>query len=144
MTTSFENIVVVWFPEYEVRDFVVPERDYTDFEKVEIQTAICEKEIAGWSITLKLKNTGTVASTLIGVLVNDVEIMQDNYGKTGIIEGKVSTDIENTGITFNSGQTIQFHVWISTNYGTLSSGTTINIKLHSADGMDYIKLLELV
>jgi hypothetical protein len=26
---------------------------------------------------------------------------------------------------------------------TLSSGTTVNIKLHSAGGMDYIKLIRL-
>jgi hypothetical protein len=30
------------------------------------------------------------------------------------------------------------------NYGFLSSGTTVNVKLHSAGGMDYIKLVELI
>jgi hypothetical protein len=38
-------------------------------------------------------------------------------------------------------------VYIDDNYpegAPLTSGTTVNIKLHSAGGMDYIKLLELV
>jgi len=34
--------------------------------------------------------------------------------------------------------------WINQGYAQLSSGTTVNIKIHSAGGMDYIKLVELV
>ena len=115
---------------------------YTTFEKVEIQAGLCTMDSSGWIITLILKNSGTASSTINAVFVNEVEIEQ--YGASGIVEDKSSTDIEDSGTTIQSGQNVQVHVWIVKNYRNLTSGTTINIKLHSAGGMDYVKLIELV
>jgi hypothetical protein len=39
---------------------------------------------------------------------------------------------------------LAINFYIDLGYSTLSAGTTINIKVHSAGGMDYIKLVELV
>jgi hypothetical protein len=36
------------------------------------------------------------------------------------------------------------NIYVDMGYATLSAGTTINIKVHSAGGMDYIKLIVLV
>jgi hypothetical protein len=49
-----------------------------------------------------------------------------------------------TTYSLESGETGAVIVWVGDTYATLSSGTTVNVKIHSAGGMDYIKLIELV
>lgn len=51
-----------------------------------------------------------------------------------------------SGVTIDSGQEVMINIIVrlqDVNY-SFSSGTTLNMKLHSAGGMDYIKLVELV
>jgi hypothetical protein len=54
-----------------------------------------------------------------------------------------------TGVTLIPGQSTTIYVYVDTPpsavtaLASLSSGTTVNIKLHSAGGMDYIKLIKL-
>jgi flagellin-like protein len=129
---------------------------YTKFEKVEIQSAWSEKVEASqlWMITVELKNTGSAASTLIRCFINDVPLNDTGYDTghypTPAIAGdtRVCTNFNATGLTLKSGDSAKIYVWISyaqaTKWAAVTSGTTINIKLHSAGGMDYIKLVELV
>jgi hypothetical protein len=49
-----------------------------------------------------------------------------------------------TPVPIGSGAAGTIFVWIGSGYKTLSSGTTVNIKIHSAGGMDYIKLVQLI
>lgn len=118
---------------------------YTKFEKVEIQTAICKMDSFGnWNVTIRLKNTGTATATLTNVFINDAEVAP--YGRTTAPitwETTISTNMT-ASCQILSGDTKDIIVWIGRDYGTLSSGTTVNIKIHSAGGMDYIKLIELV
>jgi len=117
---------------------------YTKFEKIEIQTGYSTKVGLDWTITLELKNSGTADATLNRVFINDKPLVQANYNATGVVLGAVSTDVEYTGTTLASGaEDTKVTIWISGTYG-LTSGTTVSIKLHSAGGMDYIKLVELV
>ena len=129
---------------------------YTGFEKVEIQGAVCTYVPASsptpayWEIVVDLKNSGTKAATLTDVFVNDAEtayiLIAAKPGTTGI-----SALLDpSTGATagdplyLESGVTGKITVWIVKDTSMkLSSGTTINIKIHSASGMDYIKLLQL-
>ena len=143
LTTSFENIVVVWFPEYETREYEEPQIDYTTFEKVEIQSGVCTYDATNgnWTIRLKLKNTGTGSATLISAFINDVEI--GAYGVTSVGNGFSATNMT-TATSIESGDSLVVELYIDGTYSHLSSGTTINIKIHSAGGMDYIKLVELV
>ena len=118
-------------------------RDYSSFEKVEIQSGVCTKDANGnWTITLKLKNSGTETATLISICINGVEI--DCYN-TIATAGEWTSDISNS-FTLTSGQTATVKIFVSSYHPpwTLSAGTTINVKIHSAGGMDYIKLVELV
>ncbi len=120
---------------------------YTKFEKVEIQTATCAIDGFGnWNITVTLKNSGTAAATMANVFVNDVEV--SGYGDTTAAvaaEATLTTSLTTaTAWSLNSGASDHIHVLIGANYASLSSGTTINLKIHSAGGMDYIKLVELV
>jgi flagellin-like protein len=118
---------------------------YTKFEKVEIQNAVCTNNGTFWTITMKLKNTGTAGSTLISVFINEVEV--DNYDSTSPVANAWATNINTTVNTvIRSGQTLTVYFWMDSakTGSTLTSGTTINIKIHSSGGMDYIKLVELV
>ena len=130
---------------------------YTSFEKVEIQSGYATiTPLKGWTIFLTLKNTGSETATLINVFVNDVPIPETDsiyasfdafYGGTGAGITKIGTNLKDTTTPHNiikSGQSGTLEVYIGLNYGTLSSGTTVNIKIHSAGGMDYIKLIKLV
>ena len=126
---------------------------YTKFEKVEIQSGVCAKLGSPnyyWNITMKLKNSGTAPATLTSVFINDVEVSEyevttyDNTPTTGLQDDEAVTDMTE-GVTLESGATGIVNVYIDCDqYLSLSSGTTVNIKIHSAGGMDYIKLVELV
>ena len=116
---------------------------YTKFEKVEIQSTRAVINNPGeWTVTMKLKNTGTATANLIGVFINDIEV--DTYDT--IFEAGNWTTSMLTTQAITSGDTLTIEIYISsTKLGTtLSSGTTVNIKVHSAGGMDYISLVELV
>jgi len=116
---------------------------YTQFEKVEIQTGYATTISGGWQIELTLKNSGSATATVTHVFINEAPC--DNYGAAGVsvTAGEASTDlVAATGKVLESGASGTITVWIASG-GTLSAGTTINIKLHSAGGMDYIKLIRL-
>jgi hypothetical protein len=118
---------------------------YTKFEKVEIQSAVCTNNGTFWTIEMKLKNTGTAGSTLNSAFINEVEV--DNYDETGPVANAWATNINQTVSTvITSGDTVTVYFWMdSAKTGTtLTSGTTVNFKIHSSGGMDYIKLVELV
>jgi archaeal type IV pilus assembly protein PilA len=116
---------------------------YTQFEKVEVQTAICRKDASSgnWTITMNLKNSGTEAATLTNLFINGVEV--DVYDASTVADDQAATNMT-TSTSITSGATEQVLVYIDDTWETVSSGTTVNIKIHSAGGMDYIKLVELV
>lgn len=121
---------------------------YTKFEKVEMQSAVCIRQgTAGneyWNITLKMKNTGTETSTLIGCYINEVEVDGYDYTSAGGTDGEAHTTMTDS-YTIDSGVEKYVSIIIDyDNYKTLTSGTTVNIKIHSAGGMDYIRMIELV
>ena len=116
---------------------------YTTFEKVEIQSGVCTWNSTGfWKITLKLKNSGTATSTLNSVFINDIEA--NTYGQDSASgANEVATNMT-TSTSITSGATTKVNIYVDLGYASLSAGTTVNIKVHSAGGMDYIKLIELV
>ena len=116
---------------------------YTKFEKVEIQSAVCSwnSTETTWKIQMKIKNTGTAASTLISAFINDVEV--ENYESAIHVDDQTATNMTTT-TSVNSGDSVVVNFFVERGYAYLSSGTTVNIKVHSAGGMDYIKLVELV
>jgi len=117
---------------------------YTSFEKVEIQTGYSTIDPlgAGWLITLELKNTGSATATITHLFINDVPVPATGaatWAGTDIIV----TDLIAAGLPITAGAPVTVKIWIDLGYGSLSSGTTINVKLHSAGGMDYIRLVKL-
>jgi flagellin-like protein len=124
---------------------------YTSFEKVEIQSAYAIKETtptAGWKITIKLKSSGTTDATLNDLFINDRPLNTTaacwSASDYATAPNFVSTSLPQLGYSIKSGETYTVTIWIRQGYVSLTSGTTVNIKLHSAGGMDYIKLVSLV
>jgi len=135
---------------------------YTAFEKVEIQTAICSwKEDTTappawgyWEIEIKLKNSGTATATLTNLFINDIEVDSYTADSTATPPRITDTGIATTDMTetktIESGDTVTVYVYIdgshvkdNIQWQKVSSGTTINIKIHSAGGLDYIRLVRL-
>ena len=71
---------------------------YTSFEKVEIQSGICQKLGTSpnqyWNITMKLKNSGTADATLIGVFINEIEVT--SYAQTTAVDTEAVTNMAAT------------------------------------------------
>ena len=132
---------------------------YTTFEKVEIQSGICTWNTTtyNWDIALKMKNSGTATATLIGVFINDIEV--NSYSTDSPPDGNATTSM-GLSVTIKSGATTTINIYIDgpgdggtettpptpevDYWQSVTPGTTVNIKVHSAGGMDYIKLIELV
>ena len=120
---------------------------YTKFEKVEIQSAYAPLNSTGgyWNITLVLKNTGSADSTLINAYVNNRPI--DDYDPeiywcySSVSDDVFNENVTSAGVTIGSGEQVTVYLIVPDDH--FSSGTTLNVKLHSAGGMDYIKLVEL-
>ncbi len=123
---------------------------YTSFEKVEIQSASVIWVPAGtddphWAIVVDMKNSGTKTATLTAVFVNDLEagyaIAPPLLGVGGIW-AELDITVAGDPVQILSGATGTVTIWIVSGE-VLSSGTTVNVKIHSAGGMDYIKLVQL-
>ena len=126
---------------------------YTKFEKVEIQSAQCEKDTSGffWKLTLSLKNSGSATATLNNVYVNDQVATYTANATEPVHAAAVTTLTADLSAanqkTIASGQTGTITIYVGSGWpvgAALTSGTTIDIKIHSAGGMDYIKLIGLV
>jgi len=115
---------------------------YTQFEKVEIQVGYADVAVAGWNTTLLLKNSGSAGATITHCSVN--EVLVDGYNATSVVPDEVHVSFLDTGFTLESGESGTVNVYISGGTVTkLTSGTSVNVKLHSSGGVEYIKLIKL-
>ncbi len=116
---------------------------YTQFEKVEITNVVITKDdYANWMVVASLKNSGSAAATINSIFVNDGVVTLGGSAPVAISEALTSL-MPLTGLALESGQTLPITLWIGGDHGELSPGTTINLKFHSASGMDYITLEKL-
>lgn len=139
LVIPYENSFIVWIPD----DAEFEEAQ--GFEKLEIQSSTAEYETAStsWRITLRIKNAGTRSAKINSVFINEVGCQENNYGVSSAPNAGWGTSLPNTGAELDLGQSTTIYLYIDEGYGSLSRGTTINIKLHSTGGMDYIKLVQL-
>ena len=120
---------------------------YTSFEKIEVSSGICTVDSytpCNWIITITLKNTGTATATLDSVYLNDVAATIGQIAPTNGTGTGITSDLLTTGLKLESGVTRTVIIWVGGSHPTLSSGTTVNVKIHSVGGMDYIKLTKLI
>jgi len=127
---------------------------YTQFEKIEIQTGYSTYTSgSGWLLDLSLKNSGSATSTITHLFINDVPValIADAAASPAVTvttwaastPESIVTNIDVSGLSLDAGASKNVKIWIDVGYASLSSGTTVNVKLHSAGGMDYIKLIRL-
>ena len=124
---------------------------YTQFEKVEIQTGYATYNSSGsyWNVTMVIKNSGSADATINMVFLNDVPCESGNYGATSAPLNDWGVSFASSGVVLQPGQSTTIYMLIDSPpsavnaLANLSSGTTVNLKLHSAGGMDYIKLIKL-
>ena len=128
---------------------------YTQFEKIEIQTGYSTyTSPSGWKLDLSLKNSGSATSTITHLFINDVPVALTASAAAPVVVVStwaggapgfeaIVTDIDVSGLSLDAGASADVQIWIDYGYGSLSPGTTVNVKLHSAGGMDYIKLIRL-
>ena len=114
---------------------------YTRVEKIEIMDSVATRDDGNqeWSISMSLKNSGSADAT-----VQSVRINAKSLGLTGYYNGTVTvpTGFATNGLTILAGQeeTLIFTL-LYYNAGTAPSnpvaGADIEVKLHTAAGMDY-------
>jgi len=121
---------------------------YTQFEKIEIQTGYSTKTIgSGWILNLELKNSGSAAATITTVFVNEGPLNHTDvtgYAAATWVADNIAVDFAIAGMTLESGQSDTVQIFVPEGWNYMSSGTTLDVKLHSANGNDYIKLIKLV
>jgi hypothetical protein len=128
--------------------FVGVSTQSTKFETIEITTAynVLETNVsnARWKIVLGVKNTGSDASTIREILVNNVAVNDYGVSSGGSLSTALctGTSISSNGLTLMSGEVTIIYVWIGGDL--MSSGTSCEVKLHSEAGMDYLRLVKLI
>jgi len=103
---------------------------FTSVENLQITYAYANKTSTGWSIQLRVENKGTGTATIDQVFVNGIPI--DNQ-TIKIFQGlPFSIDPGKSG-----------EITINLPSGTFSSGQQVEIKLHTASGKEYPKMVTL-
>jgi uncharacterized protein YxeA len=110
---------------------------FTTVENLQITYAYAEKTDEGWSIQLKVENKGTGTATIDEVFINNMphqqataQVFVGNINKTG-----------NITISINPGDGVS--ITIKLPGGRFSSGQQVEIKLHTASGKEYPKMVTL-
>ena len=139
---------------------------YTRFEKVEIPTAYANKvndwtgdgnspwggqsvACGGWNVTFVLKNSGSADATIDNLFINGKPYTQFTNVTVRWYENGATAFYPQNGtlsLTVNAGGTATIDILVRTGEDqdiTFSSGTALDIKLHTAAGKEYPKLLEL-
>ncbi|RLF17251.1 MAG: DUF4352 domain-containing protein, partial [Thermoprotei archaeon] len=130
---------------------------YTRFEQLEITEAYATKQDSYWEVVLKVTNKGSSPATIDGIYINGVPFSSYKKGTTTASVSwdptyentdvtKAVTDL-GTGITINPGESeyIVIYIPVEASSGgiTLKSGVSIEIKLHTAAGKEYPRMLTL-
>jgi flagellin-like protein len=139
---------------------------YTRFEKLEIVYSTVAWDDTGkyWTVTLKVKNTGSADTKIDDILLNGVTIKdvynttttgteryyaQLNYsnGPPSPIAPTKDKGVSSISIPLNSGSEVYIVVTIPENAkmgsSTATSGLSLELRLHTSGGKEYPKILAL-
>jgi len=106
---------------------------FTRFEKIEITYIYATgDESSGWTVHLKVTNTGTADATIDNIFIN---------GKPYNSYTDVSPSIS-LPYSLTAGNSVEFTISIGTGAG-FKSGQSIEVKVHTASGQEYPKLTNL-
>ena len=110
-----------------------PETTSPRFEKIQIISVSAAKDdpSAQFNITITVRNTGSADAEIAGIYINGEP--ESDYGATD--------NMPPEGFTIQPGETRTLIVYIPTS--SFSSGTTVEIRLHTADGMAHPVIVTL-
>jgi len=125
---------------------------YTAFEQVELPTAYAKWDdnvaagsvTGGWEISIELKNTGSADAAIDNIFLNgkpiwDYTFVEDTvtYYNLSITAPAGITDGQAFTIRIDKGSSAKITLQIVQETEGCSSGTRIDLKLHSAAGREY-------
>jgi len=111
---------------------------FTRFEKLEITYVYATKAADGsyWTITLKVKNTGTADATIDNIFING----RPATAWTGF--SSISPTAVTSGYSLSAGSEVTITITLSSG-NEFVSGQSIEVKVHTASGQEYPKLVNL-
>ena len=126
---------------------------FTGFEEVQVVSAYAQPatgNTTGWNIVLEIKNTGTSAATIDYIFINNRPSFHFT-GNTALDGASVTLSTSNYASTVEDttysgtlspgkSATITIQLQDTTNF---SSGQSVEIKIHTASGKEYPKLIVL-
>ncbi|MBS7614548.1 type IV pilin [Candidatus Bathyarchaeota archaeon] len=117
---------------------------YTSFEQIELPSiyAKWQQSTSDWNITIELKNSGSADATVDNIYVNGIPLKDYDSGIVVLQYDTITLD-NSTGlasisikVSKGSSKTIYLTLDESEDDG-FTSGTRIEIKVHTAAGKDY-------
>ena len=115
------------------------------WDKAEIQSAVCEQQYCNhtgkyWKITIQVKNSNNDQIGLSQAFIDEEPVASHNMSIP--VEGQVVTDMtESYQISPDKTGNVVFY--IDGDYGNLTSGERVIIRIRSLSGFDYMRLVEL-
>jgi flagellin-like protein len=111
---------------------------FTGFEQLQI-TSIYDDENG---IYLTVKNTGTGTATITDIFINGYP--SDQCGATWTAESSTGSSSGTSQITLKPGEEVTIKITVKgDDKFTVKPGVSLEIKLHTASGKDYPKLIVL-
>ena len=131
---------------------------YTAFEQVELPTAYAEylDELngtgtpAGWKVHTELKNSGSADATIDNIFLN-AKPLNDYASGVNLFVGNDTTasneviNLDQIAVTILKGGSERLIIWIQDGpVDGCTHGTRIDLKFHSAAGLDYPAQVRLI
>jgi hypothetical protein len=115
---------------------------YTKYESIDVESASCIKNGTDWIVELTITNSGPKPATLMHAYINKFEV--DVYNSS-VVPDQWSTSMAQSQL-LSSGETllVSFYIDPDRTGSTLTSGTLVEVSIHSASGMDFPKMIILV
>jgi flagellin-like protein len=113
---------------------------FTGFEQLQITSIYDDAD----GIYVTVQNTGTSTATITEIFVNglpstQVGLQVQLQNEQGNVQGELATG----GITFPPGSSATLQITLNNHPFTVRPGVSLEIKLHTASGKDYPKLIVL-
>jgi len=115
---------------------------YTSFEQIELPTSYAKaisSPFTGWNVTIELKNTGSADATIDNIFVNSIPLKDYTCGVRLYAGTQNLTDSLSTlsiSVPKGGSTTLVLQLEQSSSDG-FTSGTRIDIKIHTAAGREY-------
>jgi len=116
---------------------------YTRFEKVEITSCYAVKGALNYTVTIELKNSGSADATITYVLINGKPVSEYGTGNITVYTGRNPETYLPLTLPLGKSAKIYIEIKNSPDGYLFESGTTLDLKFHSAAGKDYPQMLSL-